>query len=94
MKTKEQGKVRVPNVRKNAWRPEVRSPWRGGGDMIRTSSSYLLASVSKMKVHPEMFMKTKERGKVRVPNVRKDARRPEVRSLWRAGEVKFLTSGS
>ena len=48
----------------------------------------------KMKVHPAMLMKTKERGKVRVPNVRKDAWRPEVRSLRRAGGVMILTSSS
>jgi hypothetical protein len=30
-----------------------------------------------MKVHPAMFMKTKERRKVRVPNVRKGAWAPK-----------------
>jgi hypothetical protein len=44
-----------------------------------------------MKVHPAMFMKTKERGKVGVQNGRKDARRPEVRSQRSSGEVVILT---
>ena len=47
-----------------------------------------------MKVPPAMFMKTMKRGKVRVPNVRKDTWGPQVRSLRRAGEVTILASVS
>jgi hypothetical protein len=47
-----------------------------------------------MKVHPEMFMKTKERGKVSVPCVQEDAWGLEVRSPRQAGGVIILTSGS
>jgi len=60
MKTKERGKVLVPNVRKDASRPEVQSLRRAGRVMILTSNSSLLAPVSKMKVHPAISMKTKE----------------------------------
>jgi hypothetical protein len=38
-----------------------------------------------MKVHPAIFMKTKERGKMGIPNFRKDAWGAEGRSLRRAG---------
>ena len=53
-----------------------------------------LRRISKMKVHPEMFMKTKEREKIRVPNARKGTGGPEVRSQSRLEGVLMLTSSS
>ena len=47
-----------------------------------------------MKVHPEIFMKTKEREKLRLPNVSKDAGGHGVRSQRRAGRVMIATSRS
>jgi hypothetical protein len=42
-----------------------------------------------MKVHPAMFMKTKERGKARVPNVRKDAWAPKSEACGVQERSKF-----
>ena len=50
-----------------------------------------------MKVHPAMFMKTKERGKIRVPNVRKDAwtssPKPVACRMGHDSNFWLLTSG-
>jgi len=88
MKTKERGKIRVPNVRKDAWtsspKPVVR---RWGHD-----SNFWLLTPSfcfKMKVYPAMFMKTKERGKARAPNVRNGAWAPKSEACGVQGGSQF-----
>ena len=59
MKTKEREKLLAPNARKEAWGLGRPNPAKGRGGC--DPGSRLLSFVSKMKVHPGIFMKTKER---------------------------------
>jgi len=47
-----------------------------------------------MKVHPAIFMKTKERSKGHTPNVENGTGRLEVRTLRNTGVAVILTPGS
>ena len=84
MKTKEREKLLAPNARKEAWGLGRPNPAKGRGGC--DPGSRLLSFVSKMKVHPGIFMKTKERVKAHAPNAWKAAwghRRPDPEACRR-----------
>jgi len=89
MKTKERGKIRVPNVRKDAW---TSSPKPVACRMGHDSNFWLLTSGFRFKNEGASgdVDETKERGKIRGPMSGRMPG-PQVRSLWCAGWVMIPT---